>query len=146
MNKITQTLIDGFTYNGSALHIIINYAVLFFSVLPHLTAAQKKGRRIFWLVLLISLLVQVALWFIFKGAGISVIWCSLAGYNLLLFRRTKLKTGDRNKTLFLISLFTALAGIIYYAVTLPPITTIAHVVGLLMGIGLFYLFNGHRGN
>ncbi|MEI9810404.1 MAG: hypothetical protein WDO16_22405 [Bacteroidota bacterium] len=147
MNNVWRTLIDGFTYGGNVMHCIINYSLIVVTVLPHLLKSNPYIRnRNAWLsALILSLVVQVIIWFVFNDSGVSVIWSSMAGFNtMILLKRGPDRYGK--KLLLILSLVTALSAIIYYAVTLPLITTCAHVIAVLMGFGFFYLFGaGRRG-
>jgi len=64
---------------------------------------------------------------------------SMAGFNLQVLRESELHKKSRNKILLIISLLASVLFIICYAVIFPAITTIAHIIAVLMGIGLFYL-------
>lgn len=100
--------------------------------------ASRLGSR--WVgCFLIALAVQVLLWFIVDAVGVSVIWATMAGYSLVLrtTRREAYTPGRRR--LLTVALVSVLIGIVYYAVTLPFITTVAHVVAVLLGIGFFIL-------
>lgn len=142
MNKILQTFIDGFTYNGSIKHSMINYVLILFTVLPHLPAvrSQIKGSRGRWIwTLMTTVFVQILLWFLLDVVGVSIIWCSMAGFNLLVLLKGETYNQHRKKMLIIVSLLLSSIGIVYYAVNLPPITTIAHIIAAVMGVGLFYL-------
>lgn len=87
----------------------------------------------------IALAAQIILWFVADAVGVSVIWCTMAGY--LLMERIHL---SRTLELFRHHLFTtalicALGAILYYALTFPMITTLPHGIAVLMGIGIWYL-------
>ncbi|MEJ7681437.1 MAG: hypothetical protein WKG06_27020 [Segetibacter sp.] len=142
MNKKLQTLIDGLTYSGSIKESIINYALIFFTVLPHLMAAkyQTKGNRSKWyLVLIISVFVQIVLWFFPGAVGVSIVWCSMAAFNMLILIKSEFNNKSKIKILLIVSLLLSSLGILYYAIIFPVITTAAHIIAALMGVGLFYL-------
>ncbi len=141
MNNVLQRLIDGFSYDGNLKHSVINYLLIAFSLLPYLVKANaaKASSNVWLSVFIISLVIQIINWFVFDVSGVSVIWCCMAGYNFMYI----LKSGDSmytdNKILFIVNLLTAIAGIVFYAITLPIITTWAHIIAVLAGAGLFYL-------
>lgn len=134
-----QTLINGATYNGSVKHSLINYTLIIFSLLPFIIAGNKKERsKSHWFTaLLTAIVLQVALWFLVNATGVSVIWSLMYGFGLIFLLRHHL-TGI-TVWLFIIGLLMGLFGIIYYAITLPFITTAAHLVAVLTGIGLYFL-------
>ena len=139
MNEIFQTLCNKSTYEGSVMHSILNYALIILTLLPHTTVNKTKNKSWLW-AFLISVFVQVLLWYLAGAVGVSVIWSSMAGFNLLFFRTFKLYISGKRKLLFIISITAALAAIIFYGILFPFITTTAHITAVLMGIGLFYLY------
>lgn len=102
-----QRIVDGLTYNQNTLHCVINYTILI--------ASLSEGCLP---ILLIFTTLQVIIWFTTNRPGISLIWCGLMGYHLI----------DPN--IFLVFPF---SGILYYAVTLPLITTVAHIIAVILG-------------
>ena len=142
MNNIVQTVIDALTYKESIEPCIINYALIGVAVLPYLVSPiQSKENRLSWLwALITSVFVQVLIWFAFNAIGVSVIWCAVIGFNVIYFRITASRLTSVTRVLFLIGYVLALIGGLYYFVMLPLITTIAHALAFLMGIGLFYLY------
>ena len=66
MDDVLQVIINGLTYEGQVLHIVINYTLIILLVMPFLIfynrAPCKKSCT--WLVrLVIAVIVQVAVWF-----------------------------------------------------------------------------------
>lgn len=147
MNDVLQVIINGLTYEGQMLHIIINYALIMLVVMPFLLldnrAVSKESRA--WLgCLAIAVIVQVAVWFAARAVGISVvgvslIWCMMVGYLLIDYSRGNLGRAGYRRGFVLVALGTGCGGIVYYLVAFPAITTIAHLVAVGIGAGLFYL-------
>ncbi|MGB2864264.1 MAG: hypothetical protein WBC05_13120 [Sedimentisphaerales bacterium] len=142
-----QVIINGLTYEGQTLHIIINYALILLVVMPFLliyNRAPRKESRAWLGCLAIAVIVQVAVWFAARAVGISVvgvslIWCMIMGYLLIDYSGGNLgRTGYRRGFVF-VALGTGFGGIVYYMVSFPAITTIAHLVAAGIGVGLFYL-------
>lgn len=131
---ILQTLQEGATYNNHPFHIVLNYALLVLTLIPHLFLL---GRRSYgWLILFVLFtVIQVGLWFTNGAVGISIIWCAMAGYNLLLFFRRR-KEGVAIAFLFLFSPILAFGAMVFYYLLFPPITTAAHVSAFLLGLAL----------
>lgn len=142
MDDPLQIIVAGLTYNGSLLHIPINYGLIAITLVPFLAPGAHGSARLGsrWVgCFLIALAVQVLLWFVVDAVGVSVIWATMAGYSLMLrTTRREAYTPDRRR-LLTVALVCALIGIVYYAVTLPFITTVAHVIAVLLGIGIFFI-------
>ena len=142
MGNALQVIVNGLTYEGNILHSLINYSLIVIMVVPFLVSSMPPpGVRIpRWIIcLLIALAAQIILWFVADAVGVSVIWCTMAGYSLM----ERIDFG-RTPELFHYHLFTtglicALGAILYYALTFPMITTLAHGIAVLMGIGIWYL-------
>lgn len=131
--SITDTLREGTTYAGHPFHIVLNYSVLFLVLVPHFFLLKRRSRG--WLVLfLLFTVIQVGLWFTNGAVGISLIWCGLAGYNLLLFFQYR-KEGAATAFL-LFSPLVATGAIVFYYLYFPVVTTIAHVSAFLFGLAL----------
>lgn len=143
MGDPLQVIGAGLTYNRNVLHMLINYSLIAITLVPFLApgahGSSRMGYR--WAgCFLIALAIQVLLWFVAGVVGVSVIWSAMAGYSLML-RMTGAYTPDRRR-LLTVALASVLIGIVYYAVTLPLITTVAHVVAVMLGIGIFYSLPG----
>lgn len=131
MNQLFQTLINGAAYAGSLQHSIINYALLFIAVLPHLIGrtqtAQKNGSDWLW-TLLSSILVQISVWFLVDAVGISLIRGALAGFNLLFFTKNNSSLAYSKRLLFLSGFAIISFATGYYLIIFPVITTVAHAI------------------
>jgi hypothetical protein len=152
-------ILDALTYNGSVFDTILNAVVLV--VLSVAVAVQ--ARRPWLITLVTLAIVQVALWFGLGATGISVVWSGLAGAalvdlvsrpsptprpSLAAARETPnhqisdRETPDRGTSdretpdrrwMLRAALVVALAAIAYYAVALPLISTVAHLLALVVG-------------
>ena len=131
---VMQTLMVGFTYDGSIFHSTINYVLIFLLLIPAFFYRDhyNKNSLIISLLIIGVLSVQVFFWFTPGGMGVSLIWCSLMGYWFVVLCRQKGR--EKQRFLLIISMFVGSSGIFYYALALPPITTIMHVFGLSLGI------------
>lgn len=149
MRNLLSVFIDGLTYAGNLQHSLINYGLIALTLLPFF--APDKGqsspvaRR--WLsCLLVAVVVQALLWFLADAVGVSIIWCMMAGYTLLVYLTAGSSVDPRQHRLLVVALISALLGIAYYAWTFPLITTVAHGMAVALGIGLFFLFRWLRAN
>lgn len=143
MAEPLQVIIAGLTYEGSLLHSLINYSLIVITLVPFLTPEARGSSRLgyHWAVcFLIALAVQVLLWFIADAVGVSVIWATMGGYSLMV--RMAHENPDARRWLLTASLVSVGIGIVYYAVTLPLITTVAHAIAVLLGIGIFAIVPG----
>ncbi|MBD1366386.1 hypothetical protein IDJ77_21415 [Mucilaginibacter sp. ZT4R22] len=140
MSKTIQTLIDGATYAGEVKHIVVNYLMLLITILPIVmygSARQAKIKRAAFWVLFVMAAFQVFLWFAVAAVGISVTWCALGGVNFV----TVLKYKESRIPLYYISILAAVIAIIYYAFTLQPEVTVAHLAAVILGAGPFALLS-----
>ena len=147
MNDVLQMIINGLTYEGKVLHIIINYTLIMLVIMPYLLfdnrAPSKESRA--WLVCLaIAVIVQVAVWFAARAIGVSVvgvslIWCMMMGYLLIGYLKGNLGRVGHGRVFVFVALIACCVGIAYYMVAFPAVTTIAHLVAAGIGVGLFYL-------
>ncbi|PSR51955.1 hypothetical protein AHMF7605_29025 [Adhaeribacter arboris] len=145
MNPLFQTLVTGATYAGSFHHSSINYTLLLIAILPHLMGREQlaKKNQSSWLwTLLSSTLIQISLWFLVNAIGISLIWNALAGFNLLFFTRNNYLLAYLKRLFFLSGFTIIFMAIVYYLIIFPVITTIAHVIAILLGVGLYFLYRG----
>jgi hypothetical protein len=152
-------ILDALTYNGSVLDTILNAVVLVVLCL----AVAVQARRPWLITLVALAIVQVALWFGLGATGISVVWSGLAGAALVdLVSRpsptprpslaearetpnhqiSDRETPDREtpdretpdrRWMLRAALVVAFAAIAYYAVALPLISTVAHLLALVVG-------------
>ena len=143
MNKYIEVLVNGLTYHGQMLHIVINYALIFICLYPFfkLKGQWKKVFRKYWIsTFSIMSILQIYFWFTEDATGISLIWSALAGLNILILLRIQRQTDEGMpliKISFWISLFCVLFADIYYWFTFPAITTIAHLLATFMGMGIY---------
>jgi len=124
-------IITALGYDGSVLDTVLNAVVL----IAVLTALSAQRRSPSWIVLIVMAVLQVALWLAAGAVGFSVVWAGLAGAVVV---ELDVRSGSRPRQLsmLVIALVVVLAAIIYYAVTLPLITTIAHLLALVLGVGI----------
>jgi hypothetical protein len=143
MNESSEVLVNGFTYSGQALHIVINYLLIFICLLPHWMAKgqEKKILGKYWIgVLVIMLVLQIWVWFEENATGVSLIWSALAGLNILLLVKTRHFPEEVRpliRQLLWASLLSVLVANIYYWFTFPTITTIAHLIGVFVGMAIY---------
>lgn len=144
MAGFVETIVGGLTYGGAAQHIAINYGLVFASIgiLAFPPAAVGSGKRR-WIALLVTIsLIQAALWFIANAQGISLIWSTLYGYIfavLISEKRWHPASMSHEHPLLPISLAAGIAGFLFYAISLPPITTAAHAIAAIIGGAWFAL-------
>ena len=124
-------IITALGYDGSVLDTVLNAVVL----IAVLTALSAQRRSPWWIVLIVMAVLQVALWLAAGAVGFSVVWAGLAGAVVV---ELGVRSGSRPRqhSMLVIALVVVLAAIIYYAVTLPLITTIAHLLALVLGVGI----------
>ena len=141
MDDVLEVIVNGLTYAGQPIHIVINYTLIVLVVVPFLLSANravgKKSRA--WLACLtIAVIAQVALWFAARGAiGVSLVWSIMLGYLLIDYLRGNLGRTGHGRRLVPIALGAGCGGIVYYAVGFPAITTIAHLVAAGIGVGFW---------
>jgi len=148
MNEVLHVIINGLIYNGAGhetLHILINYALIVLIIMPFLcNRAPIRDNHVWIGCLAAAIIVQVTMWLAAGGIGISVIgvsliWCTMAGYLLMDYSRSNLGRASQRRWLVLVALAATFGGIVGYAVAFTAITTIAHLVAVVVGIALFYL-------
>mmetsp|Transcript_21039 Transcript_21039/g.27278 ORF Transcript_21039/g.27278 Transcript_21039/m.27278 type:complete len:183 (+) Transcript_21039:37-585(+) len=114
-------------YNGSKLDILINYSVLTATIITFFGGELRSSvRRERTALFIFYFTFQIVLCCLLGCSGISIVWCAILG--TLLFNR---EDRQRPAVLMLILLDTVI--IVYYAISAPFITTIAHICALLMG-------------
>ncbi|MBX3014608.1 MAG: hypothetical protein KF832_24020 [Caldilineaceae bacterium] len=136
MDDLWLTLMNSLTYEGHWLHAWLNAMLIVLTVLPFLRAPRPPGWRPHqgWkLCLGIITLLQVALWFLADAVGVSLIWCAMAGF----LAGESWRGGFTQNRLAQAALLAALAAIVYYAIAFPLITTVAHLVAVLVGVTFF---------
>ena len=139
MSNFIETLTNGFTYSGTTFHMLINYGLIVLTLLPLILLSKTEKIKPWHFAFIFSFLFQIFLWFFPGAEGVSVVWCAMAGFGLMHLLKNRLAITMAKYQLVGISLFPALIGNVYYAVTFPLITTIAHVCAVLMGMGLYFL-------
>lgn len=139
------------TYHGSERDIMINYIVLIVNLICCVVSIRFHSQQVpekacklirFALLSLISVAVfQICLCLVIGCAGISIIWCAMAGWmvsehqNLKKRQEVNVSMLQWEKTdLFVFVLNTGV--IIFYAFVTEPITTVAHSCALVLGVML----------
>jgi hypothetical protein len=151
------------TYSGEVEDIRINYVTLCLTLLVAVARAKyasvqipETARKVRWLlecsIALIGVtLFQITLCWILGCAGISIIWCSLAGWTInerwcVQDSAGRATTGgvvaNQNQIITPrkwmeicedVVLTVVLVVLVYYAIESPLITSVAHVCALLLG-------------
>jgi hypothetical protein len=140
------------TYGGSASDIAINYSILLLNLTACATVLQEddtisKQTAVVSLAFVVEF--QIILCLIVGCSGISIIWCACAGWmirKLLYTQRTANLSSDSATTqaepgspmnCFLCQKITLCAdavAIFYYMLVTEPITTVAHVCAIALGM------------
>jgi hypothetical protein len=142
-------IIPALTYNGSVFDTALNAVVLVILI----TALTVQSRSPWWITLVAMMTLQLVLWFALEASGISVVWSGLAGAALvdlvgrrLSSRRTpaparlsRATDPESRQWVLATAVGIAAAAMVFYAVALPPITTVAHVLALVVGAGIHAL-------
>mmetsp|Transcript_38007 Transcript_38007/g.92109 ORF Transcript_38007/g.92109 Transcript_38007/m.92109 type:complete len:213 (+) Transcript_38007:173-811(+) len=162
------------TYGGSERDIIINYALVAINlficikalVIHNNSVLDKFYRHATW-ALAFVVLFQIVLCLILGCSGISIIWCSMAGW-IMSQRRQMIRSGvdednngdslsQENRTaassitheklskMGQWAILLDLGAIVYYLVVSEFIATVAHGCALVMGACLSELANKHSG-
>lgn len=83
---------------------------------------------------------QIVLCLIVGCVGISIVWCAILGFLLMKCWRTRARTRTRKCGCDVLAIGIAVGmdviSICYYAYAEPPITTVAHVLAILLGTTL----------
>ena len=115
-------------YNGDNLDIGLNYSLVAVSVgclWPELSTKNNI------LVNATLLGLQSTMWTFLDVKGISLVWSGLTG--VILGKLYLMQDCPRSKSRLLVPLVLNSLGLIYYALKAPPITTVAHGVGIAVG-------------
>jgi hypothetical protein len=93
---------------------------------------------------------QIILCLFVGCVGISIIWCAMLGWMVLEFttaQSTSAASSDPEpgRIAAASTMFLDLVAIIYYAVNAPTITTVAHLLAILMGMILEVVTVHRRG-
>jgi len=128
------------TYNDDTISIFINYSMLVLTLYPfYLTFFGTKPKRIVTAILLLFFyfLFQFCLCLAIGCTGISIVWCAVLGSSICSFMHNiSSERHRRSTTRFIMAAMVFAFGlslIIYYAVTLPFVTTVAHLLAIVMG-------------
>ena len=122
--------IEKLTYGGSAEDCLINYILIALCLLVTFIPFTKFN-VVWWKHMLFFVylwIFQIMLWQIPQAQGVSIIWCGQIGW-------LKVLANKKNYMLIVVNLV-ALCAICYYFYIMPVITTVAHVMGVLMGYGM----------
>jgi hypothetical protein len=155
-------ILDALTYNGSAFDTILNAVVLMVLIV----AVALQTRWPWRITFVGTAVMQVALWFGLGATGISVVWSGLAGAALVdlgVQRRSARPSSSGEQSprssgeqpsvspgkqssvspvvpvrrwMLRAAVVVAFAAIAYYAVVLPPISTVAHLLAVVVGGGI----------
>mmetsp|Transcript_5760 Transcript_5760/g.7545 ORF Transcript_5760/g.7545 Transcript_5760/m.7545 type:complete len:117 (+) Transcript_5760:375-725(+) len=92
---------------------------------------------------------QIVLCLVVKCVGISIIWCAMAGWiamdNNIVESSNSRPTTNRNHHPSVVIFLDAIA-ILYYAIVEEPITTVAHILAIVvLGIPLHAMTNRFSG-
>lgn len=135
------TILNGLTYAGDLIDILINYALILIVLLPYFLSLRRAPRshtRRWLLGLAIIAAGQVAVWFAWRAVGVSLVWSGMAGYLAADFLRDRTFTLRRQRRWVTAALILAGAGVYFYAITLPMITTWFHLGGVAAGVLTYF--------
>lgn len=138
MKDIFTILLNALSYNGDFLLSIINYVLLIIVILPFVVTDLKTKASYWWIVLLCSFLLQALLWFVLQVQGISIIWNALFGFLLLVFIRRESQWSAKSKVLIYFSMGATVFANLYFGLSLPFITSIAHIAAIVFGMGFLW--------
>mmetsp|Transcript_8459 Transcript_8459/g.13050 ORF Transcript_8459/g.13050 Transcript_8459/m.13050 type:complete len:205 (+) Transcript_8459:85-699(+) len=134
------------SYNGSVIDTVLNYTILVANIIVVATPIcnSRVGFRGASLSLLFVTIFQIMLCLVIVPcSGISIIWCSILGWMLAGWRKRSIhETITVTIALFqTIVIVLDFSIILYYAATSEPITTVAHILAIVvLGMPL-YLIN-----
>lgn len=134
------------TYKGDGDFMVVNYSLLvlnmghcFLKLSSERIECHPKRWKFALLSLLFSVVFQISLCLMVRCSGISIVWCAIVGWILFHSTPTNSESGarvHRLKMMEWIILIVNVSVIIYYAVVLPVITTVAHLLAIVMGVVL----------
>jgi hypothetical protein len=141
------------TYEGSWGDVFINYVLLLINAAACWGAHRRQRRAVSTVTafgaLVFTVSYQIVLCLIVQCSGVSVVWCAMVGWVFHQERGALTKDVRRHPNddteerkvvrMLLFTLAIDLASIIYYAVISDPITTVAHICAIIMGILLSWL-------
>ena len=135
MDFVVNCLMKGFTYNGNIEDCIINYLMLFVSIIPFLfnnsCNKQISPSNKWGIIFVLSWILQIMLWFKINCVGISVVWNIMFGLILI---SIKINNVERKQKMYKITIGNLFVADIYYLIKLGIISTIAHVISIIIGI------------
>jgi hypothetical protein len=132
INKIKKII----TYDGDIKEIIINYSMLIIVILYLLFDKYNKKLDIYIVIGLF--LFQVILCIFEACEGISIIWNALTSY---IFMRHLRSNSFKIKNNILLIIIPAFFVNLYYYIQYEKLSTIAHIMALILGIIIEIIFN-----
>jgi len=148
--NIEEIVYHYFLYNGSVVDIVINYLLIILYTVTNLipwTTCSSRRNIFINLHSLVVMTIQVLCWIFLEAYGVSLIWCGQLGLLLtwllcLLMLRPRTILISYQLVMKTWLTLPGLGAIVYYAISFPLITTVAHVlaviVGALMAAPLFH--------
>jgi len=134
MNQIVQNLYKGMTYYESWSFVFVNYSLLLVSLVPFFVIRHEKFGKSIRITLWIAIAIQVAFWLTLQAVGISIIWNTMLGALMVDFILFRKHLNKQNWLVIGLAMLILLSADIYYLITLPIITSIAHLAAILLGI------------
>jgi hypothetical protein len=132
-------IIPALTYDGSVFDTALNAVVLVILI----TALVLQSRSPWWITFVTMAVLQVVLWFALEATGISVVWSGLAGAALVDLVVGRLPdrgaSAPSRRWMLATAVTVSIAAITFYVVALPPLSTVAHLLALMVGAGLHTL-------
>ena len=135
-----------FLYDYSITDILINYSlIILFTLINNCRSQDNRPRTLANLHTVIFFVLQILCWLLLEAYGVSLVWAGQLGLTLLLlldwtsalYSVTVCQENKLSPTTPALRAASALMGvlaIIYYAYWFPPITTVAHIVGVVVGM------------
>jgi len=128
------------TYNNDATFMIVNYTALIVALVAFTVSIVQRNDRLITAhtgLVLLYFIFQFTLCLVVKCMGISIVWCAIIGATLTIILSYD-NDEYRNTTWQRLIISTAIVGgfilIGFYAMTLAWITTLAHILAVLLGI------------
>ena len=151
-STIMKRIVCILSYSGSEEDIVINYTLLTISLCSilasHYQNLHEKTIQIgqFECFAFVGVLVfQIGLCLVLSCSGISIVWGTLLGFMLaemgfITFYATdntyhNSRWNDTSNVAIRISIAGSSLGVIYYAIYAPIITTVAHILAIILGAG-----------
>jgi hypothetical protein len=152
MNKTCSTLIHQvetiLTYNESLSDIYINYFLILVTFTTLLTIPSSMNSPYYKYYLIIStlflIMYQITLCLIVGCVGVSIVWSAYSGMSYcLLLHNDKYKIVNfqfQHKFLIYIQFMIVILTWLYYYFMEEIITSIAHILAFLLGMGIHYIY------